>query len=297
MKRKVLLCLLSIVLVIGCITGCGDSKNDSKKPQEPAWLKDARNPEVYSLTHYYRGFMLSNEQDRLAGNDIDEFYKDVSELAKDNLFAKEIINRFDYERYKNYSKEDQLFLRGVASFIFYEIPFDKYISNLDLETISSFKKVHLWQCTENCTFSTLSLNIEYEEEIIDWAEGSYFKITQLGEKNNIQVSYVKVNIGSNDQLLDVKHLKSIIKENKEYLDLLIDYRNLVYREKRMVDILKMLPPSKGMSMVEVEGSKWGRPNSTRADGVIGNSIYITWIYDRYGKVYFKDGYVYEIENK
>lgn len=336
MNKKIIIVTFILLLMIG-ITGCINKKDNSKIEKEVKadyeWEKltsknsnynwdDANKDEIINIFEhlgFYHTFndgpASDNNNEFLWGLTFKNLYGEMKKIEGSNKFASFYIKEADKVNIDKYSNLEVDFLDSYMKILFAYINSSELTNAVkvnDLMDVKDWGKVtKVYVRNYNSDNNTKDTN--YYRELLYYFEKQdmWIKVlsTNLGDggDGNYVVFYENVTISDDYDGAEMKPtiLNNVIKNNYEYFDFLIQYRNKVYLEhvnkkineyNNYTNTNKKYKPEVGMSEEEVLKSTWGTPNKRNKDTYSWGSEE-QWVYNKKGYIYFRNGKVTSISER
>lgn len=328
MKKRIIFLVLICIVTFGLV-GCTDNtskeiKKDNKPSKEKAdWEKfpqsntnydfsDANNKEITKIFNHL-GFYYSNTNDgeeHLWGLTFQNLYNEMKKYEESNKFAKLYINEANKVKIDEYNNLEIDFLNAYMKMLFAhlnsleELP----ITDEELPSVEDIGKVtKIYLNNYDSTYKTKetgSYRILYchFKKVNRWA--IIYSSDLEGDNNHIDF-YKKLDFSvatpdSGDETI----VNNIIKNNYEFFNFLIQYRNKVYSKEIEKELggntnsnsNQKYEPSIGMTADEVKKSTWGYPDKVNKD-TYSWGVQEQWVYNKKGYIYFKNGVVSSISER
>lgn len=332
--KKIIIIIFIFFLVV-TLTGCVNKKDNTKiektKKADYEWEKltlnsndynfdDADKEEIINIFEhlgFYHTFKddiaTDSDNEYLWGLTFKNLYNEMKTIENSNKFASLYIKEADKVDINNYSDLEIDFFDSYMKILFAYINSSEVSSTikvndlLDVERLGKVTKVY----TQNYNSDNNSENSNYYRLILYYfkKQDTWIKVlsTDLGAggDGNYVHFYDEVDFPDGHSFDEMKPdiINNVIKQNYDYFNFLIQYRNKVYLNyvnKKINDYNndtnKKYKPEVGMTEKEVLNSTWGTPNKRNKDTYSWGTEE-QWVYNKKGYIYFKNGIVTSISER
>lgn len=332
--KKIVIIIFNFFLLI-TLTSCTNKKDNTKikktKKTDYEWEELTLNSNDYNFTDAdkkeiinifeHLGFYYTFKDDTgpdtdneyLWGITFKNLYNEMKTIENSNKFASLYIKEADKVDINNYSDLEIDFLDSYMKILFAYINSSeasdtiKVDDLLDVEKLGKVTKVY----TQNYNSDNNSENSDYyrcilyylkKEDI--WVKVLSADISAGGDGNYVKF-YHKVHFPDGHSFDEMKPdiINNVIKQNYDYFNFLIQYRNKVYLNyvnKKINeynnDTNEEYEPKVGMTEEEVLNSTWGSPNKRNKD-TYSWGTQEQWVYNKKGYIYFENGIVTVISER